>query len=118
MQRILPVGGHHATLTYLDKNNTGIPPKWRKPEPEAELLRCQRYYEKIPMTSIPAATMDYGNTAWLKAVKRTTPSIGLLGGALNGATFAGISFDSTVGIRQIVAANPVSDLFFVINARM
>jgi hypothetical protein len=32
---------------YMDPNNTGVPPPWELPDYNAELLTCQRYWQKV-----------------------------------------------------------------------
>ena len=87
-----------------------------RPYPE-ELRLCYRYYEKIGMT-MANGQGTYNNTSWYKATKRASPTITLIGGALNGATVSAIVYSPFDGIRQTSNPTAAVDAVFSIDARL
>lgn len=104
---------------YSDPLGSGIAPAFEVPSYDDDLRDCQRYYEELPWTSVPATTPWVYPVLWMKVNKRNNAAIAVKAGAANGATFAamGQGGDSTRAFRQMVAASTAADLLIAVSAR-
>jgi len=105
---------------YVDPDNTGVPPPFEQPDPIAELLRCQRYWETVGMTVIVSYSggVPYSNTAMYKSTKRISPTLAFVAGSANGSAVAGLGLSPLAGFRQTTFATTAADVLVSANARM
>jgi hypothetical protein len=80
-----------------------------------ELFMCQRYYSEVSVTPTTATGFMY---VYLPATMRTSPTITLKAGTLNGATYGPAAFSTFQMIRQNAASAGAVDGLLALNAEL